>query len=72
MSANNYQPIIDLIHAHDERNGGTENFIVLDTTRVSCRYADLSIWRRDDGWHYGANITGYPTPKEAYERRNEK
>ena len=61
----------DLVRLHGEENGGSEDFFINGENRIGCRYADLSMHRKDDGWHYGQLPEAYPTPAECYEHRRE-
>lgn len=61
----------ELVARHGEENGGTEDFSVHDHDRIACRYADLSIHRSNDGWHYGSIAEAYATPAECYAHRRE-
>lgn len=57
----------DLVAQFGEQNhDGGEDFFVHSESRIGCRYADLSMHLRDDGWHYGQLPEAYPTPAECY------
>lgn len=56
----------DLVAKYGKENGGSEDFFVHNKNRIGCRYADLSMHRKDDGWHYGRLPEAYPTPAECY------
>ena len=59
----------ELVSAHGEENGGIEDFFLIDTTTIGCRYGDCCISLRHDGWHYGGSNAAHLTPREAYEHR---
>lgn len=61
----------DLVAKHGEENGGSEDFFVHNENRIGCRYADVSLHRKEDGWHYGQFPEAYPTPAECYEHWRE-
>lgn len=61
----------DLVAKYGEQNGGSEDFFVHNENRIGCRYADLSMHRKEDGWHYGQLPEAYPTPAECYARHRE-
>jgi hypothetical protein len=56
----------DLVARFGEENGGSEDFFLINPDHIGCRYADLSMHRREDGWHYGRLPEAYPTPAECY------
>lgn len=56
----------DLVARFGEQSGDPEDFFVHSPTRIGCRYADLSMHRREDGWHYGQLPEAYPTLAECY------
>ncbi len=58
----------DLVAKFGEANGGSEDFFIHNPDRIGCRYADLSMHRREDGWHYGQLPEAYQTPAECYAR----
>ena len=61
----------DLVARFGEENGGSEDFFTHNPDRIGCRYADLSMHRREDGWHYGRLPEAYPTPAECYAHHRE-
>lgn len=60
----------ELIRAHSEAYGGTEDFYMLSDDAIGCRYGGYCINLKSDGWRYGANLKPYPTPAEAYKNRD--
>jgi hypothetical protein len=61
----------DLFAELVERFGDTEEFFVYNETRIGCRAADLSLYKKEDGWHYGQLPEAYPTPTECYAHSRE-
>ena len=63
----------DLVEKHGEKEDecGGEDFFIHNESRIGCRYADLSMHRKDDGWHYGQLPEAYPTPAECYANHRE-
>jgi hypothetical protein len=59
----------DLVATHGEENGGLEDFLSRDDTTIGCRYGDCCIRLKDDGWHYGKNVSAHSTPSLAFEHR---
>jgi hypothetical protein len=51
-----------------KKYGDVEDFYIYSETNIHCRYANLRMHKKEDGWHLGELPGAYPTPAECYGR----
>jgi hypothetical protein len=49
-----------------KKYGSVEDFYIYSETNIHCRYANLRMRKKEDGWHLGELPGAYPTPAECY------